>query len=511
VSDSNPNEIAEVTLFLKRREPIENADLHTLGSTPIHQRRYMTRDEFKTTHGAHPTDINKVHDFARKNGLAVVDDNAAARTVKLQGKVADLEKAFGVALKTYRDRTGKYSYRGRTGPVHLPDEVADVVTSVHGLDNRQQAQPHFRLARHDDAAAAPQPFTPGQVASVYNFPTTVSGKGQTIALIELGGGFSQDDLNTYFGQANVNPQVSSVSVDGADNAPTGDPSGPDGEVMLDIEVAGAIAGNSNIVVYFAPNTDQGFLNAVTTAIHDQDNKPSVVSISWGSAEINFTAQSMDAFNEVFKDASTLGVTVLVAAGDNGSNDNVPDGGDHVDFPAASPFVIACGGTELIANADDTAIAEETTWGGTPNDGATGGGVSAHFPVPDYQTGKILPQFTGRGVPDVAGNADPQSGYEVLVDGTSTSVGGTSAVAPLYAALVAQLNEALGAPVGFLNPILYNNPDVCSDVTQGTNGDFQAGPGWDATTGLGSINGNALLKRLQAAAGAGAQPAKAAGF
>lgn len=508
VDNANPNEILDVTILLKRRQAIDDADLIALGSAPMNQRQYMSREELEKTHGANPADVKKVAEFARQNGLEVVEQDLGSRTIKLRGTVANMQKAFGVALKTYRDETGKRSYRGRIGAVQVPDELGSLITSVHGLDNRQQVKPHFRFMAQDDAVAAPQPFTPAQIASVYNFPTNASGRGQTIALIELGGGFNAADLASYFQQAGVNPKVSSVGVNGADNAPTGDPKGPDGEVMLDIEVAGVIAGNANIVVYFAPNTDQGFLDAITTAIHDQTNRPSVISISWGGPEVSFTPQSMDAFNDAFKDAAMLGVSVLVAAGDNGSSDGVNDGADHVDFPASSPFVIACGGTELIGNDDDTAIAQETVWGGTPDDGATGGGVSTHFSVPDYQTGKIPAQFPGRGVPDVAGNADPQSGYEVLVDGTQASIGGTSAVAPLYAGLIAQLNEALGSPVGFLNPFLYNNADVCSDVTEGSNGSFQAGEGWDATTGLGSIKGNALLARLQS----GQQPVgKAAGF
>src|SRR5262249_29298679 len=210
----------------------------------------------------------------------------------------------------------------------------------------------------------------------------------------------------------------------------------------DVEGSGAIAKKSNIVVYFAHNTDKGFLDAITAAIHDQKNKPSIISISWGGPEVSWTPQSMDAYNEVFKDAALLGVTVLVASGDDGSDDGVGDGNNHVDFPASSPFVTACGGTRLLLNKTGQ-ISDETTWGGIPNDGASGGGESAHFPIPSYQQGVISAGFTARGVPDISGDADPQTGYDVLVDGVESTVGGTSAVAPLYAALVAQLNETLG--------------------------------------------------------------------
>src|SRR6202167_5643810 len=165
--------------------------------------------------------------------------------------------------------------------------------------------------------------------------------GRVRRAIELGGGYRPTDLTTYFSGLGVPlPKVSTISVDHGKNHPTGDSNGPDGEVMLDIEVAGAIAPAAQIAVYFAPNTDQGFLDAVTTAIHDTTNKPSVISISWGGPESSWTAQSMTAMDEAFQAAATMGITVCVAAGDNGSSDGVTDGADHVDFPASSPHALA---------------------------------------------------------------------------------------------------------------------------------------------------------------------------
>jgi kumamolisin len=510
VRSANPDQIVETTLVLRRANEVSDEDVIKLASKPLADRKYVTNQQLAESHGANAEDVAKVIEFAHANGLAVVEENPAARIVKLSGTVMALQKAFGVDLKVYEDETGKRSYRGRTGEIHLPDELNQVVESVHGLDNRDQAKPHFRMAppkvqprlaatAHAKTAksvqpqATPQSFTPAQVGAAYNFPTDATGKGQTIALIELGGGYRAADLKKYFNQVGAKPKVSAVSVHGATNQPTGNPDGPDGEVVLDIEVSGGIATAAHIVVYFAHNTDKGFLDAITAAIHDQKKRPSVVSISWGGAESNWTQQSMDAFNEVFKDAAMLGVTILAASGDDGSSDGVNDGGQHVDFPASSPFVLACGGTRLFANGNT--ITDETTWGGIPNDGASGGGVSGHFPTPSYQTGMLPADFNGRGVPDVAGDADPQTGYQVLVDGVSTVIGGTSAVAPLYAGLVALLNEKTGSRCGFLNPVLYDTASMCNDVTQGTNGFYQAASGWDATTGLGSIKGNDLFTRF----------------
>ncbi|MGS0757575.1 S53 family peptidase, partial [Roseateles sp. GG27B] len=205
-----------------------------------------------------------------------------------------------------------------------------------------------------------------------------------------------------------------------------------------------------IAVYFAPNTNQGFLDAITTAVHDSVNKPSVISISWGSAEANWSAQGMTQFDQAFQAAAAMGVTVCCAAGDSGSSDSVADGKAHVDFPASSPFALGCGGTRLTASGQT--ISSEVVWNANPTSSATGGGVSAFFGLPSYQANAHVPTINGaggRGVPDVAGDADPASGYQVRVDGQNLVFGGTSAVAPLWAGLIALMNQKLGHPVGFL--------------------------------------------------------------
>jgi kumamolisin len=263
--------------------------------------------------------------------------------------------------------------------------------------------------------------------------------------------------------------------------------------MLDIEVAGSIAPQARIAVYFSPNTDAGFLDAVTTAIHDTTNDPSVISISWGGAESTWTAQSMTAMDEAFQAAATMGITVCIAAGDSGSSDGVGDHANHVDFPASSPHALACGGTSLAATSGG--IASETVWNDGASGGAGGGGISSFFSLPAWQEGLSALTTAGsklaltmRGVPDVAGDADPATGYDVRVDGTDTVFGGTSAVAPLWAALIARINSSAGRSAGFINPTLYRNPKDLRDITQGNNGAFAAQPGWDACTGLGSPNG-----------------------
>jgi kumamolisin len=508
VGPANPDEMVDVTIRLRsraRKKAIVNADEFT---KPIEQRAILSREEFGRRHGAAPESIARVEAFAQEHGLTVKEKDAARRTVVLSGTVAAMSRAFGVELKQYEHPMG--SYRGRTGAVQLPARLHTVVEGVFGLDNRPQAKPHFRKRRGragTHAAVSSLSYTPKQVAALYDFPAGVDGSGECIAIIELGGGFNPTDLSKYWSQLGLTktPTVSAVSVGNGSNNPTGDPNGPDGEVMLDIEVAGAIAPGANIVAYFAENTDAGFLNAITTAAHDGVNNPSIISISWGGPESSWTQQAMTSMDQAFQAAAAMGLTVCVAAGDDGSTDGVSDGQSHVDFPASSPNVLACGGTRLVASGNT--ITSETVWNELANsEGATGGGISDVFPLPSWQNGAGVPpsanpnQNVGRGVPDVAGDADPATGYVTFVDGQSDVTGGTSAVAPLWAGLIALINESIGKPAGFINPLLYQSARTAADfndITSGNNGAYAAGPGWDACTGLGSPIGTQVAAALGA--------------
>lgn len=459
------------------------------------------REEYGKQYGSDPQEAAAIERFAHDHGLTVAHRNESARTITLVGPAAAMEAAFGVKLGVYEDSKRGLRYRGREGSILLPQDIDPTVMAVLGLDNRPVAKPHMRR-RKQARQAQNISFTPLQVAALYNFPTGIDGTGETIGIIELGGGYSPTDLQTYFSGLGIKtPNVTAVSIDGGTNQP-GSPA--DGEVMLDIEVAGAVAPGANIVVYFAPNTDQGFVDAISQAVHDATRKPSIISISWGAPEDSWTDQSRAAMNQALQDASVVGVTVTVACGDNGSTDGQSDGKLHVDFPASSPYSLSCGGTTLRGNG--TQISSETVWNElSNNEGATGGGVSKFFPIPDYQGNAGVPaqpetNFAGRGLPDVAGDADPVTGYSVLVDGQNQVIGGTSAVSPLWAGLLALVNQQIGNPVGFVNPLLYQNaPNGFNDITQGTNGFYQAGAGWDPCAGLGSPNGVALLQALQGGA------------
>jgi kumamolisin len=505
VGPCDRNETVRATIMVRRKNALEFERLvrrfeQRQLSDPVEP---LTSREFTERFGADPVDLQAVSEFASQAGLQVEETDLARRIMVLSGTVDKMNKAFGVALQKCEE--GGRTFRVREGSISVPEAINEIVTGVFGLDERPQAKPHFRLQAATTQAVA---YSPIQVANLYQFPPNTSGVGETVGIIELGGGFETADLDNFFQGLGIttSPQVTAISVDGAENVPGGDPTGADGEVELDIEVVGSVAPGAAQKVYFAPNTDQGFMDAVSSAI--QDSEVSIVSISWGEAESEYTAQTLNSFNEIFQDAVTLGKTVFVASGDNGSSDGVSDGQNHVDFPASSPYVVGCGGTTLEASADDSTIESETVWNEDAlGEGATGGGVSDVFPLPDYQANANVPSpqnsSGGRGVPDVSGDADPQTGYNILIDGTNQVIGGTSAVAPLYAGLFARINEALRAQnlprVGFVNPQLYQFPGAFNDITSGNNGAFQAGPGWDAATGLGSPNGSSLLVDLSGSA------------
>lgn len=347
-------------------------------------------------------------------------------------------------------------------------------------------RPYIRY-RHFKHHTGGVSYTPTKLAAFYGFPTSTTGTGKKIAVIELGGGFSQADLDTYFKSLGLKVKpVVFHGVDGGTNTSDG-PDGADGEVMLDLCVAGGMAPGAELHCYTAPNTDQGFLDAIKQAIAD---KMDAISISWGAPEDQWNKTTIASFNAAFQAAAAAGIAVTVAAGDNGSSDG--ETGQHVDFPSSSPYVIACGGTSL----PQLLAAAEVVWNDGTAGGATGGGVSADFPLPAWQAGVGVPGAKFRGVPDFALNADPDTGWLVMVDGQQMVIGGTSAVAPAAAALCVLIFAAAGKNIPNISQRLYGLPaGTYRDITQGNNGTYVAKAGWDACTGLGAPVGSKLLAVL----------------
>jgi kumamolisin len=484
-----------VSVILKRRTPLDVASL---------QGRQLSRDEYAATYGASQQDFDAVQAFSVGCGLTVDKKNSSLlrRRVELRGPVDVFNRAFGVELCDFEPSGTGGRFHAIVGNVTVPANLVGIIEAVLGLDNRPIATPKIRVRRPTAGGKSQDAgtFIPPQVAQVYNFPAapagTSGGAGQTIGIIELGGGYHPGDITNYFTKTIgiKAPTVTDVILDGGSNDPT-TANSADGEVLLDIEVAGSIAPGAKIVVYFTTNTDQGFQDAISTAIHDTANNPGVISISWGGPESTWSQTAIASMDSTCQSAAALGITITVASGDNGSSDG--GRGNNVDFPASSPHVLGCGGTTLAVS--DGQRRSEVVWNDQASGGgASGGGISTVFPLPAWQASAGVPKSGtgGRGVPDVAGDASPETGYQILVDGQQEIVGGTSAVAPLWAALIALLNQQLGKKAGFLNPQLYSLGEApFFDITTGNNGAFSAGTGWDPCTGLGSPNGQQLMASL----------------
>jgi kumamolisin len=498
----DPHQFIEITLKLRPKAEFPTWVIHT-GT--------LSHDQVKTDYGTAESDFKAIRQFAREYRLQVLDENHFSCTAKLSGTLQDLENAFQTRLRHVQ--VGAKVFRERTGHLALPDYVSMIVQGVFGLDNREQVKPHIRPSHGPRTAAT---FTPLQVAKLYDFPGG-DGTGQTIALLEFGGGYTIAELNEYFADLGLTtPNITPVLLPGAQNLPTPtpvptqdnpDPPDPDAEVLLDIEIAGAVAPKATIKVYFAKDaSDKSFVDCIDQAIED---KPSVISISWGGPESTWTASALKTIDQSLQRAASLGINVTVASGDNGSTDGTSPAILDVDFPSSSPHALACGGTRLVGT---TGITSETVW--NSEGGATGGGVSSNFARPSYQANANVPAPSnsggGRGVPDVSGDADPDTGYVIQWDGKTQPVGGTSAVAPLWAGLIARLGQNLGHNVPFLNPILYDNTGAMHDITNGSNdlngmGKYSAGPGWDACTGLGSPDGQAVLNAVSGSVAAPPHP------
>ncbi|HEY3840557.1 MAG TPA: choice-of-anchor D domain-containing protein [Bryobacteraceae bacterium] len=551
-----------VTVILRQKPGTpEVPDMQHWQDTSPTERTYLSPEEFYERHGAAEDELQRVLDYLTGKGLRVVEKHAGRRRIVVEGTAAELNSAFGVTLNRYRaperfvprphPREGKgrpfgdhlrvreHEYHGFVGPVHLPPDILALVTSVIGLDNRR-----LGLSAANGTGDPPGAgyLSPLQIARDYHFPTNHA-TGQTIGVFEdanSGAAYLHSDIVSFIqnlpgGATLPLPNLADIGLLGYSNNTalvTNPPTGAAFECNIDVSIAAATGLGSNINVYFTDDSDSGWDAFFDRATFPPagDNPPSVLTASWvpylsddsGTVgSISNPASSVSNFHRNLRNAAARGITVFMAIGDWGSNNLEGGTGCHVSYPNADPWVTSCGGTILgAANPTPPPALDEYAWSDAnlpspfnsgppaPIYNSTGGGVSDQFPRPPFQVSAgVLPISKNdggirRGVPDVAGMV-AMSGFFIKGSGGEEGYG-TSAVAPLYAGLIATINAFLGRNVGFLNPTLYKyGPQICNDVRIGNNDSgntpdspfYTADVGWDACTGWGSINGLRLLSAL----------------
>lgn len=434
--------------------------------------------------------LAKVRAFALQYKLQIMEEHLPSHNVVIRGTVAQLSRAFHLTINRYAHKTRNfYSHEGE---IKIPAVLKGTIAGVLGLDDFPIRD--FSTAANAASTSSTQLFTPLEIASFYGIPAGFNCSGQCVALLEFGGGYKARDIEAFAKDLKIpNPDMINISVADRNNTPGATGSN---EVALDIQMAAAVAQKAKLAVYFAPNSPSGFYSALQKAVFDTTNKPSVISISWGASESKWSANTVSLFEKMLTSAKSMNITVVASTGDKGSSDGQPSG-TNVQYPASSPQIIACGGTQITVA--DGKISNEVTWNNMI--GVTGGGISNLFPVPSYQQNLQLPTEkntgkTGRGIPDLSAIAFD---IQVYMNGRHVPSGGTSAVSPIIAAFIAILNKKKGSNLGFLNETIYElaakDNSLFRDITSGNNGAYQAGPGWDACTGLGSPIGAALSEKI----------------
>lgn len=535
----DPSETAQVTVVVRskgRDEAWRELVAASMSGLP-QQRKYLSRAELGEAWGASEEDLATIIAYGKAQGLTIVSSDAWRRCVILSGTVAQLQAAFGVQCYGVEHPYGRF--RSHHGVPQLPPPVAQAIEAVLGLDNLPSAEPHAG-ARGSSGRSG---LNVGDLRAAYDFPPQ-SGKGQCVAIIELGGGIDESGYTPYFQKLGVS--VPSIRIDvlpGASNDPAppsvmqelasaiasgGFPPAPHHtitgsyltdmaaewtwEATMDVEIVGTLAPGAEIVVTYGTYDDQGQYLAITSVLADAQNAPSVVSCSWGMVETWQTPALMQVLDRWFQAAAILGVTFCFSSGDYGDG-TLEETSQPLDFtvffPASSPYVLACGATTL-----DIAAGTECAWNQSIDQApamAGGGGFSAVFEPSAWQTSAGISSTdwipggdtsgTGRALPDVSARADLDPAFLVLAGEVPLPAGGTSAAAPLWAALAAVLNEALGCALGSINVLLYDGTldGTLRDITQGNIGHLPAGKGWDPATGWGSPHGQAMLDALRGGA------------
>jgi len=553
VRDLDPHQRIDVTVTLK------GPDLPRPDQMPTHT---LSKNEIDSRWGVPRANVQKVESVLRSFGLHVTDVKQGGRSLRVSGSTAAMTAAFQPKLGIYHF-LGHGEMRGREGPLMVPSELEGLITGVDGLDQRQMASRHAAVGAKARRAAGPKKrtvakrrraaplaaaigggpsgrLTPTDIQRLYNFPPG-DGAGQTVFIAEFGSplgngqvlppAYIPSDVAQFCNDHGVPPP--SVQIKPIDIAPLNQQQyetlsqqlpaetanllfAQTAETMMDIEIVAGLCPKADIHVYFASWTQKGWIDFLDDATSGNPATPVAISISYGLAEDShdWSPDALKSINDRLQIAAMQGITVCVSSGDDGTGCDQSGRRCHVEFPASSPFVLSVGGTMLMSGANGQA--NEVVWFESPGQrtprggGATGGGVSVLNPRPSWQTAHVAslnPQAPdGRIVPDVAALAGPPL-YDNLLDGEPFPGGGTSASAPVWAALIARINASLPAnkKQRFMAPLLYDAKVAQSgfrDIVSGQNASspnpgigYQAGPGFDAVTGLGVPDGAKLLATL----------------
>src|SRR5579859_281902 len=487
----------------------------------------LTPAELAQKFSTNREDADKVENSLKKYGLKVEDVSLPSRSMRVSGSVKAMEAAFKPGMVLMHSAV-QGDYRGRQGTIMIPNELKGIVTGVFGLDQRRMARRKRAATSSASAATSLSPLGPADLEQRYNFPPG-DGAGQEIAIAEFGGGYFADDATAYcnkFGRPV--PNIRAIAVDAPaftlqqilalPKQQRMDQLDTSIEVMMDVQVIAGLCPKANISVYFSTFDQKGWVDLLNTVIAA---KPAVLSISWGLAEDDpgWSGSAISAINDRLNTARLLGITTCISSGDDGSGDQINDGKAHVDFPSVSPFALSVGGTMLQGT---SSAVQEVTWWESPGrrtgngGGSSGGGVSTLFARPTWQNVKVTSlnkgSIDGRVMPDVSALAGEPL-YDLIFLGKAQPNGGTSASAPLWAALLARVNASLPAAKQqrFVTPLLYTKtPSGATvgaagsrDIATGNNAShpqpgkgYRAKAGFDAVTGWGVPNGANLLTALK---------------
>jgi kumamolisin len=549
VGPIDPKAQFDVSVYAKSLDPTGIKLDRRLARIAQGKADFVTDEEMAAKFGADPVSVQAIHQWAQSHGLEVRLTDGRTGRIVVRGTGEQMENALGTKLQQWQTPDGQI-HRGRVGALQVDAAVAPHIDSILGADNRPQMRAKHtgfvpfadetqtpaqsRIIRDgavgpDGSEAAqpnalgPKPIMANDLARARGVPAEATGRGKVIGIGELGGDLDISDNAQFYTKRGLHqPEIVKKGVNGYE--PTSDgPNGADGEVALDTIVAGLAAPEAKQVIAWGENSDAGFADTHNELAFPTDgNSPhvrlsdsmrsdmlarrqgiapeaaahgtpaaDVISWSWGQGEYGWTRQALRTWSMAAKRSAAKGITTFVASGDDGAVDRNPSGKATVDYPSADPEVSGVGGTQVTLGPDGK-IAREIAWNDGPNGGQTGGGRSEKIARPEFQRGLNMPDningtnFDGRGVPDVAENASPRSGYIVRVDGHEGAIGGTSGAAPQWAAYTADASQLVGRNFGNMNYFFYKNGNsgIFSDITQGNNNGYPSGPGWDANTGWG---------------------------